>query len=195
MKKTIFAAVAALCLMAGEAVFAQTESAPAPAAAPKERPTLEQIAQRKTDRMAERLYLTDVQKKQVYEINLQQLKEMEAQREAMRKAREARAEQMKSILSTEQFVKWYQIEVEPLKRITPDIPCTTNLMGIHPGINYYGPACPKAGKPAPEGLCPREGRPCPEVCPEAGECPKANGEAPRGKARRGAVKAAQNPEE
>ena len=89
MKKTIFAAVAALCLMAGEAVFAQTESAPAPAAAPKERPTLEQIAQRKTDRMAERLYLTDAQKKQVYEINLQQLKEMEAQREAMRKAREA----------------------------------------------------------------------------------------------------------
>ena len=73
MKKTIFAAVAALCLMAGEAVFAQTESAPAPAAAPKERPTLEQIAQRKTDRMAERLEFTDAQKKQVYEINLQQL--------------------------------------------------------------------------------------------------------------------------
>ena len=39
--------------------------------------------------------------------------------------------------TTEQFVKWYQIEVEPLKRITPDIPCTTNLMGIYPGINYY----------------------------------------------------------
>ena len=113
MKKTIFAAVAALCLMAGEAVFAQTESAPAPAAAPKERPTLEQIAQRKTDRMAERLYLTDAQKKQVYEINLQQLKEMEAQREAMRKAREARAEQMKSILSTEQFVKWAQMQQRP----------------------------------------------------------------------------------
>lgn len=110
MKKTIFAAVAALCLMAGEAVFAQTESAPAPAAAPKERPTLEQIAQRKTDRMAERLEFTDAQKKQVYEINLQQLKEMEAQREAMRKAREARAEQMKSILSTEQFVKWAQMQ-------------------------------------------------------------------------------------
>lgn len=39
--------------------------------------------------------------------------------------------------TTEQFVKWYQFEVEPLKRITPDIPCTTNLMGIYPGINYY----------------------------------------------------------
>lgn len=39
--------------------------------------------------------------------------------------------------TTEQFVKWYRIETEPLKRITPDIPCTTNLMGIYPGINYF----------------------------------------------------------
>lgn len=128
MKKTIFAAVAALCLMAGEAVFAQTESAPAPAAAPKERPTLEQIAQRKTDRMAERLYLTDAQKKQVYEINLQQLKEMEAQREAMRNAQAERAEQMKSILSTEQFVKWAQMQQRPAPK--------------HPRMHG-----PKAGKP------------------------------------------------
>lgn len=188
MKKTIFAAVAALCLMAGEAVFAQTESAPAPAAAPKERPTLEQIAQRKTDRMAERLYLTDAQKKQVYEINLQQLKEMEAQREAMRNVQAERAEQMKSILSTEQFVKWAQMQQRPA-------PKHPRMHGPKAGKPGCGPACPKAGKPAPEGLCPREGRPCPEVCPEAGECPKANGEAPRGKARRGAVKAAQNPEE
>lgn len=176
MKKTIFAAVAVLCLMAGEAVFAQTEPAPASAAAPKERPTLEQIAQRKTDRMAVRLNLTDAQKKQVYEINLQQLKEMEAQREAMRKAQAARADQMKSILSTEQFVKWAQMQQRPAPK-------------------HHRMHGPKAGKPAPEGLCPREGCPCPEVCPEAGECPKANGEAPRGKARRGAVKAARNPEE
>ena len=39
--------------------------------------------------------------------------------------------------TTEQFVKWYDIEVEPLKRIAPDIPCTTNLMGTYDGINYY----------------------------------------------------------
>lgn len=188
MKKTIFAAVAALCLMAGEAVFAQAESAPAPAAAPKERPTLEQIAQRKTDRMAERLYLTDAQKKQVYEINLQQLKEMEAQREAMRKAREARAEQMKSILSTEQFVEWAQMQQRPA-------PNRHRMQGPKPGEPGCGPDSPKAGKPAPEGVCPCEGRPCPEVCPEGGERPKASGEAPRGKARRGGVKGAQNTEE
>lgn len=39
--------------------------------------------------------------------------------------------------TTEQFVKWYEIETEPLKRITPDIPCTTNLMGTYEGINYF----------------------------------------------------------
>ena len=39
--------------------------------------------------------------------------------------------------TTDQFRKWYRIEVEPLKRITPDVPCTTNLMGIYPGINYF----------------------------------------------------------
>ena len=157
MKKTIFAAVAALCLMAGEAVFAQTESASAPAAAPKERPTLEQIAQRKTDRMAERLEFTDAQKKQVYEINLQQLKEMEAQREAMRKAREARAEQMKSILSTEQFVKWAQMQQRPA-------PKHHRMHGPKAGKSGCGPACPKAGKPAPEGLCPAV--PAPRYAPK-----------------------------
>ncbi|MGI5885588.1 MAG: beta-galactosidase [Candidatus Spyradocola sp.] len=39
--------------------------------------------------------------------------------------------------TTDQFIKWYRIEVEPLKRITPNVPCTTNLMGIYPGINYF----------------------------------------------------------
>lgn len=39
--------------------------------------------------------------------------------------------------TTEQFVKWYGIETAPLKEFTPDIPCTTNTMGIYPGINYY----------------------------------------------------------
>ena len=39
--------------------------------------------------------------------------------------------------TTDQFRKWYRIEIEPLKRITPDVPCTTNLMGTYPGINYF----------------------------------------------------------
>jgi len=32
---------------------------------------------------------------------------------------------------------FYLHEIEPLKRITPDIPCTTNLMSVYPGIDYF----------------------------------------------------------
>lgn len=39
--------------------------------------------------------------------------------------------------TTQQFCDFYDWEVEPLKRITPDIPCTTNMMGTYPGINYF----------------------------------------------------------
>lgn len=107
MKKKIFAAVTALCLMAGTSVFAQQQNKPD---APKERPTAEQMAQRKTDRMTEQLKLTEAQAKQVYAINLAQIKEMIAQREKMEAARKAEAEKMKSILTTEQFVQWSQMQ-------------------------------------------------------------------------------------
>lgn len=93
MKKKIFAAVTALCLMAGTSVFAQQQNKPD---APKERPTAEQMAQRKTDRMTEQLKLNEAQAKQVYAINLAQIKEMIAQREKMEAARKAEAEKMKS---------------------------------------------------------------------------------------------------
>ena len=39
--------------------------------------------------------------------------------------------------TTQQFCDFYDWEVEPLKRITPDIPCTTNMMGTYKGINYF----------------------------------------------------------
>jgi beta-galactosidase len=39
--------------------------------------------------------------------------------------------------TTEQFVDFYLHEVEPLKRISPHTPCTTNLMGTYPGIDYF----------------------------------------------------------
>lgn len=107
MKKRIFAVAAALCLMAGTGAFAQEAK---PAAAPKERPTVEQMAQRMTERMQKELKLTDAQAKEVYNLNLQQIKEMQAMREKMREARKAEAEKMKSILTTEQFVQWSQMQ-------------------------------------------------------------------------------------
>ncbi len=112
MKRTIFAAAMALCLMAGTSAFAQQKNKPD---APKERPTAEQMAQRKTDRMAEQLKLDEAQAKQVYAINLAQVKEMIAQREKMEAARKAEAEKMKSILTTEQFMQWSQMQKQQMR--------------------------------------------------------------------------------
>lgn len=39
--------------------------------------------------------------------------------------------------TTQQFCDFYSWEIEPLRRITPDVPCTTNLMHTYPGINYF----------------------------------------------------------
>jgi beta-galactosidase len=51
-------------------------------------------------------------------------------------------ENLGHILAWRRFSSWhhcdfYAHEIEPLKRITPDIPCTTNLMGTYPGIDYF----------------------------------------------------------
>ena len=39
--------------------------------------------------------------------------------------------------TTAQFCSFYEAEIEPLKRITPDVKCTTNLMSTYDGINYF----------------------------------------------------------
>ncbi|MDR2402682.1 MAG: beta-galactosidase [Spirochaetaceae bacterium] len=39
--------------------------------------------------------------------------------------------------TTEQFVDFYRCEIAPLRKFSPGIPCTTNLMGTYPGIDYY----------------------------------------------------------
>lgn len=108
MKKRIFAAVAALCLMAGTGAFAQNGTQTR--SGMREMPTAEQMARRQTDRLKEKLSLTDAQEKQIYEYNLQQIKEMQAQRERMRAARQAEAQKMKNILTPEQYAQWQQMQ-------------------------------------------------------------------------------------
>ncbi|MEU6861315.1 beta-galactosidase [Glycomyces sp. NPDC046736] len=39
--------------------------------------------------------------------------------------------------TTEQFVDFYLHETVPLKAASPEVPCTTNLMGSYPGIDYF----------------------------------------------------------
>ena len=107
MKKQIFAAAMALCLMATTTLFAQESK---PQVEPRTPPTAEQLAQRQTERMTKQLNLSDAQAKQVYDVNLAQIKQMQAMREKMREARMAEADKMKSILSTEQFMQWSQMQ-------------------------------------------------------------------------------------
>ena len=141
MKKQIFAAVAALCLMATTSLSAQESK---PQARPKTPPTAEQIARHQTDRMAERLNLTEEQSKQVYEVNLAQVKRMQAMRKEMREARKAEADKMKSILTTEQFMQWSQMQ------------------GPRPGLQGKAPHHMKGKKGPKHGDCPQD---CPQDCP------------------------------
>lgn len=108
MKKSIFMVVATFCMMIGTGVSAQNK--PVQSRMMKERPTAEQMAQRKTDRMKEKLSLTEEQTVQVYDYNLQQIKEMQVQREQMRAARQAEEAKMKAILTPEQFEKWQEMQ-------------------------------------------------------------------------------------
>ncbi len=114
MKKTFFAAFMAFCLLAGSSAFAQQNRS---AQAPKERPTAEQMAQHRTERMTKELGLNEAQAKQVYALNLQQAKAMEAKRDdkqadrqKMQTARQANDAQMKSILTADQYTKWSEMQ-------------------------------------------------------------------------------------
>lgn len=97
----------ALCLLAGTGAFAQNQNKERMR---REMPTAEQMAQRKADRMKEKLNLTEAQTKQIYDYNLQQVKEMQSMREQMRAARQAEDEKMKSILTPEQYTQWKQAQ-------------------------------------------------------------------------------------
>ena len=142
MKKQIFAAVTALCLMATTTLSAQESK---PQAQSKTPPTAEQIARHQTDRMTERLNLTEEQAKQVYEVNLAQVKRMQAMRKEMREARKAEADKMKSILTTEQFMQWSQMQ------------------GPRPGLQGKAPHHMKGKKGPKHGDCPKD---CPRKdCP------------------------------
>ncbi|WP_295939655.1 DUF4890 domain-containing protein [uncultured Alistipes sp.] len=107
MRTNIFAAAMAFCLMAGTTAFAQR---PERKEMGKERPTAEQMAERKTERMTEKLKLDEKQSKQLYELNLQEIKDMQAQHEKMRADRKAKNEKMKGILTPEQYEQWQKMQ-------------------------------------------------------------------------------------
>ena len=107
--KSMMMAAMALFLMAGTNGFAQVSNANKPAE-PAQRPTVEQLARNKTDRMAERLQLTEEPSQKVYAATLEQMRSAEALREQARKAKLTEAETMKQVLTTEQFMRWSQMQ-------------------------------------------------------------------------------------
>lgn len=83
-----------------------------------ERPerTPESMAQQMADRMAEKLELNEAQKKEVYDIQLEQAKDRMAKREGMKEemeaARTAHQERIASVLTPEQKIKWEEMQKE-----------------------------------------------------------------------------------
>ncbi|PZX58041.1 DUF4890 domain-containing protein [Algoriphagus chordae] len=117
MKKWIFAT--GLMVMISLSTFAQRNGG-------GERPSAEERAKRNTERMAEELQLTDAQKKQILDINLEYAKKNEAEMaerkakaDANKDAAEARKAEMKeqddkiqAVLNDEQKAKWAEYKAK-----------------------------------------------------------------------------------
>lgn len=121
-------------MMAGTSAFAQQAETPRTMA--KERPTPEQMAQRMTDRMAEKYELTDAQKRQVYDLSLQQVQSMQEHRRQMVAERKASDEKMKGILTDEQYKQWKDDQAKMMRSAKHDR-----------DAKHYGK--PRGGKKAP----------------------------------------------
>lgn len=107
MRKSILAALSVAVMMMTVSVSAQernTENRE------RQKPTAEQMAQRLTDRMTEKLNLTPEQAKQVYALNYDRIlaheKSAENRRADMAAQRENTAASMQKILTPEQYAAW-----------------------------------------------------------------------------------------
>ena len=97
-------------------IFSLSFSAFAQKGQQREMSTPEQRADRMTTRMTEQLDLTEVQKKEIYNINLQNAQNRQVEMEARRAEMEARRAEMKTrieaILTPEQKEKWEEVRNE-----------------------------------------------------------------------------------
>ncbi len=108
MKQRIFSVAAALCMLAASGAYAQNRNPKQETL--RERPTVEQMTRRQTERMTRELGLDEVQAKKVYAINLKRNQQMEACRAEMQKNRQSEAAEMKSVLTDEQYGTWSQMQ-------------------------------------------------------------------------------------
>ncbi len=72
-------------------------------------PTAEEMAERKTGKMTEKLGLSPEQAARVGELNRQQAERRRAHRETMRQEQEAHQAALREVLTPEQYARWEQI--------------------------------------------------------------------------------------
>lgn len=102
MKKSFLAILVAVCTLVVASASAQQRNRPAGWDSDGNRPTAEQIARMRTERMTEALSLDEAQAKAVYEQNLL----MAEQQQRMVELHRENVVRMKQILNAEQYAKW-----------------------------------------------------------------------------------------
>ena len=111
MKKRMFVAIIAAVMTIGAAAAQPRQQNDGQK---REKPTAEQMAKFRTERMAKALDLNDEQQKQLYDLTLTRIndaqKKAEAARSDIEAARKSNAEQMKKILTPEQYEKWGEMQ-------------------------------------------------------------------------------------
>ena len=146
MKKSMFIAMIAAVMMIGTAAAQEQQANNAPK---REKPTAEQMAKFRTERMAKALELNDEQQKQIYDYTLNRIneaqKKAEAARSEMEAARKSNAEQMQKILTPEQYAKWVELQKQQAQ------------MGRAKGQQGWQGHGPQRGHAPQAGQAPRDG--------------------------------------
>lgn len=106
MRKSLFAALAAVCMMTVTGASAQQRNRPAGMNSDGGRPTTEEMARMRTERMAEMLSLDQAQSAAIYEQNLR-MAEVQQEMAGMRRAYAAK---MKEVLTDAQYAKWQKMQ-------------------------------------------------------------------------------------
>lgn len=106
MKKSLFTALAVVCMMIETGVSAQEATATKRQMPEGEKPSVEQVAKIRAERLGEKLSLSEQQVKEIYELNLEAVK----QRRELAETRQENAAKMKQILTAEQYATWEKMK-------------------------------------------------------------------------------------
>lgn len=93
-------------MMIGTGVSAQEATATKRQMPEGEKPSVEQVAKIRAERLGEKLSLSEQQVKEIYELNLEAVK----QRRELAETRQENAAKMKRILTDEQYASWEKMK-------------------------------------------------------------------------------------